>query len=116
MTAVGWKQLLDGWPWFQGEGSYPLWPNSEFMPPLRIGRKPSGSWDPIPLNEDDPWGWPITEYEEELTLQPGLRNIAVQVIEKLRALCRGDTDGEIAEYKLRENPFWPCQLASRAST
>src|SRR5437867_648250 len=95
MTAAGWKQLLDGWPWFTGEGSYPLFPFSEFMGPVRVGRKPYGTWDPVPLAEDDPWGWPVSEYEEELTLRPGLRAIAGQLLEKLHALCRGPTEGEI---------------------
>src|SRR6516225_3563853 len=43
MTATGWKRLLEGWPWFQGEGSYPIFPNSEYMPPIRLVRKPYGT-------------------------------------------------------------------------
>ena len=86
MTARGWKQLLDGWPWFEGEGSFPLFPFSEFMRPVHLGRKPYGTWDPLPFTAEDPWGWPITEYEEELTLRPGLRAIAGQLLKKLHAL------------------------------
>jgi hypothetical protein len=117
MAEVGWKQLLDGWPWYRGAGSYPVWPDSEFMPPVHVGRKPYGCWDPIPLDDADPWGWPITEYEEALTLRPGLESIAEQVMTKLRGLCQeGGDSGEIAEYKLRENPYWPRELAARAHT
>ena len=35
MTLSGWKQLLDGIPWFRGAGSYPIAAYSEFMPPPR---------------------------------------------------------------------------------
>jgi hypothetical protein len=116
MTDAGWKQLLEGWPWFRGEDSYPILPNSEYMPPVRLGRKPSGSWDPLPLADDDPWGWPITEYEEALTLRPGLKSIADQLLPQLAGLCRdGGTDGDgVAEYKLRENLYWPRELAAKA--
>jgi len=111
MTEAGWKQLLDGWPWFQGEGSYPILPNSEFMPPVRLVRKPYGGWDLCLLSEEDPWGWPITEYEEELRLQPGLHRIAEQILAKLVALCRDQTLDSGNEFKLRENPYWPPELA-----
>src|SRR5437762_2126388 len=37
MPTRGWKQLVAGWPWFRGEGSYPLPAYSEFMPPPRLG-------------------------------------------------------------------------------
>ncbi len=114
MTTAGWKQLLEGWPWFQGEGGFPLLPNSEYMPPVRLVRKPQGSWDPLLPDEDDPWGWPITEYEEALTLRPGLRSIAGEVLGRLVALCRGKGGEDVAAYKLRENPYWPEQLAARA--
>src|SRR6266704_1136708 len=56
MTKRGWKQMLDGWPWYSGEGNFQIFPNSEFMPPVRLGRKPYGTWDTLPLQEDDPWG------------------------------------------------------------
>ncbi len=114
MTAHGWKQLLDGWPWFRGEGSFPLLPNSEFMPPVRLIRKPYGTWDSVHVSEDDPWGWPISEYEEALSLRPGLRDIARQVFQKLVPLCHGSEAHGISEYKLRDNPYWPAELAKRA--
>lgn len=70
MTSPGWKQLVEGWPWFQGEGRFPVLPNSEFMPPVRLGLRPYGTRDGLLLSEDDPWGWPVSEYEEGLTLRP----------------------------------------------
>lgn len=114
MTDAGWKQLLDGWPWFQGAGSFPILPNSEFMPPVRLGRKPYGTWDTLPLREDDPWGWPVTEYDEALTLQPGLHDIAHHVLAKLVPLCQGEEEHGIAPRKLQNNPYWPKELAAGA--
>jgi hypothetical protein len=116
MSSKGWKQLIDGWPWFQGAGSFPLLPNSEFMQPVRLVRKPYGSWDTTAVSEDDPWGWPITEYEEMLTLRPGLCDLARHILDKLVPLCQGDKEHGISEYKLHANPYWPAELAARAGT
>jgi hypothetical protein len=43
-------------------------PNSEFMPPVRLALRPYGTRDGLAFADDDPWGWPITEIEETLTL------------------------------------------------
>jgi len=83
----GWRQLLDGYPWFAGEGQYPLPAYSEFMPPPRLGRTPYGAIDPLLFSEDDPYGWRVSEIEEEYEVKPGLENIARQIIEPLVA-CR----------------------------
>jgi hypothetical protein len=114
MSKAGWKQLLDGWPWFRGEGSFPVLPNSEFMPPVRPGRKPYGTWDMLPLRVDDPYGWPITEYEEALTLRPGLRDIAHHILNKLIPLCHGEAEHGISPHKLQNNPYWTAELAAGA--
>src|SRR5262249_48419851 len=100
MSAKGWKQLVAGWPWFRGGGGFPLLPNSEFMQPVRLGRKPYGTWDTLPLAEDDPWGWPISEYEENLLLHPGLCDLARHVLAKLVPLARADESHDISEFKL----------------
>lgn len=110
----GWKQLVEGWPWFRGEGSFPLYPNSEFMPPVRMILKPYGTRDTVHVAEDDPHGWPISEYEEALALKPGLQETAKHVLRRLIALCSGKPDHGISEYKLRDNPYWPPDLAKRA--
>src|SRR5262249_15141064 len=36
MSASGWKELVGGFPWFEGEGKFPIAAYSEFMPPPRI--------------------------------------------------------------------------------
>src|SRR5262249_60831754 len=77
----GFRALLDGWPWFEGSGRYPIEAYSEFMPPPRLGRRAYGAVDPLLFDDGDPWGWNVTEYEEELELGPGLAHIASQVVD-----------------------------------
>src|SRR5260221_2018315 len=111
MPARGWERLLDGWPWYRGKGEFPVQPGSEFMAPLHVLRKPYGCWDPVPLDRDDPWGWPVTEYEEALSLRPGLKDIARHLLKALAALARCEDDHGFAEYKLSNNPYWPRELS-----
>jgi hypothetical protein len=116
MSATGWKQLLAGWPWFRGEGRFPLPAYSEFMPPPYLVRKPYGGWDLCLLRDDDPWGWPVTEYEEALTLRPGLLSIASQLLRHL-VRCGGDRPHRhgIAHGKLIDNPYWSLDVARQAA-
>ena len=95
MMQTGWKRLLAGWPWFQGEGAYPLSTYPEFMPPVRLLRKPYGSWDPILPDESDTWGWPVTEYEEALTIRPGLHDIARRLGDTLAQLATSKCSAEV---------------------
>ena len=89
MPRPGWERLLDGGPWFRGEGVYPLAAYSEFMPPPRLGPSPYGAVGPRPFVEGEPWGWQITEHEEAFELRPGLEQVAVQVVAALVHLGRG---------------------------
>jgi hypothetical protein len=115
MSATGWKQLVAGWPWFRGEGRFPLPPYSEYMPPPYLVRKPYGGSDLNLLRDDDPWGWPITEYEEALTLRPGLESIARQLLRHL-VRCGADPHRHaIAHGKLIDNPYWSLDLARQAA-
>ena len=68
MASRVWQHLLAGFPWFQGEGNYPIAAYSEFMPPPRLGRLPYGPIDGQLFMDSDPFGWHITEYEEALAL------------------------------------------------
>ena len=86
MAEQGWQKLLAGYPWFEGEGNYPIAAYSEFMPPPRVGRKPYGSIDHCLYREDDPFGWHVTEYEEALELQPGLEMIAKELMHVVQHL------------------------------
>ncbi len=110
MSEQGWKRLTAGAPWFAAGGNYPIAAYSEFMPPPRLGEKPYGDGDEGLFDAADPWGWRITEYEEALELQPGLLQIASQLLHALRHLARGEPAHGIAAGKLRDNPFWPAEL------
>jgi hypothetical protein len=114
MSTHGWKQLLDGWPWFRGQGSYPIAAYSEFMPPPRLIRKPYGCEDLFLHAADDPWGWPVTEHEEAFALRPGLEKIAQHVVGALVHLGQGHPAHGIAKAKLTDNPYWPDAVAHQA--
>ncbi len=114
----GWEELVGGHPWFTGEGNYPLPAYSEFMPPPRLGRSPyGGEIDRLLFSEEDPYGWRISEIEEEYELQPGLETIAKQVLEQLVKLGSGQPAYRIAGHKgrnLQDNPYWSDELAAHA--
>ncbi len=110
MPDRGWQKLLAGYPWFAGEGNYPIAAYSEFMPPPRVGRKPYGSIDHGLYREDDPFGWHVTEYEESLELQPGLEMIAKELMHIVHHLGCGDPAHGIARKTLDGNPYWPEDL------
>jgi hypothetical protein len=116
MSPQGWERLLEGWPWFRGEGSYPVLPYSEFMPPAYLVRKPYGTFDEHLPSRDDPWGWPVSEYEEALLLRPGLERIAHEVAGNLLRFARGESDHLIHDHALAGNPYWPPRLAERAGS
>ena len=115
MAEQGWKRLLAGGPWFRGEGSYPIAAYSEFMPPPRLGRKPYDGDPATLLDPADPWGWPVTEYEEALELQPGLLHVAEQLLGVLGHLGHCRPAHGIARNKLRDNPCWPAELQERGA-
>jgi len=46
--------------------------------PPRLGYKPYGKPDNRILEEDDPFGWKISEMEEEYELKPGLNILAIR--------------------------------------
>ena len=116
IDLFGWENLLDGHPWFDGTGSFPLPAYSEFMPPPRVGRSPYGSFDELFL-ENDVYGWRVSEVEQEYELNSGLKNIARQIMEQLIDLGRGRPAHHIAGYlrrNLENNPYWPAELAEHA--
>jgi hypothetical protein len=77
MSNQGWKQLLEGFPWFLGKGRYPIAAYSEFMPPLRLGLKPYGITTTEQFREEDPFGWVVNEYEEMFEVRSGLEHIGM---------------------------------------
>ena len=116
-VAAGWRVLLEGFPWFAAKGQYPLAAYSEFLPPPRLGRTAYGELDPLLFSDDDPFGWHISELEEEYELTPGLQVLAQQIMAALRKLGQGETEHTLAGHEglnLRDNPYWPASLAARA--
>ncbi len=113
----GWSRLLEGYPWFEGEGRYPIPAYSEFMPPPRLGCAPYGGTDPWLFSASDPYGWQISAMEEEYELKPGMEHIARQVLEQLLKLGQGQPAYLIAGHQgqnLANNPYWPAELAACA--
>src|SRR5262245_29779299 len=114
MPATGWKKLLEGAPWFRGEGAYPITAYSEFIPPPRLGQKPYSEPDPFMAALADPYGWHVTEYEEEFELLPGLDALASELLLAFISLGEGRPAHGISRQKLAGNPYWPPELADRA--
>jgi hypothetical protein len=86
---IGWQKIIDGYPWFEGEGRYPIPAYSEFMPAPRVGRSLYGDIDEALFAANDPHGWRVPEIEEEYELRPGLEHIARQVMGHLLKFGRG---------------------------
>jgi hypothetical protein len=109
---LGWQRLLAGFPWFQGEGRFPLDAYSEFLPPPRLGRKPYPFAEPEirPFADDDPDGWQVAEVEEAFQLRPGLLQIARQIHHTLTALARGKAAPGVSLESLRHNLYWSEEL------
>ncbi|HEV3343235.1 MAG TPA: M28 family peptidase, partial [Pirellulales bacterium] len=111
MPDQGWKKLVTGHPWFAGEGRYPIPAYSEFMPPPRLGQKAYGRRvDGQLFDEDDVWGWHVTEYEELWQLAPGLQHLGEHLLKAMRHLGRRESTHGISRGKLAGNPYWPPPL------
>ncbi len=116
MPINGWKKLFAGSRGCQGEGAYPIPAYSEFMPAPRVGLHPYGNRPSGFFSAQDPWGWPVTEYEEAFELQPGMKDFARHILGSLVRLGRGENAHGISRSKLAGNPCWPDELSSRAGS
>jgi hypothetical protein len=117
--SKGWHKLTEDYPWFGCDGCYPITAYSEFMPPPMVGYKPYGKPDHSILSEDDPFGWKITEMEEEVELRPGLDHIGRQVMSNIMKLGKGLPEHHISGHggeNLKDNPYWPSELADHAGS
>jgi Peptidase family M28 len=114
IMSHGWHRLIPRADRFRGEDRFPIDAYSEFMPPPRVGWKPYGGGriDSELFSEDDPFGFKISEFQEAIELQPGLLQIAKQVVGKLSRLVDGDPDTGIPRLDLKDNPYWPAELAA----
>jgi hypothetical protein len=115
----GWQKMLEGYPWYNCDGCYPITAYSEFMPSPQMGRKPLGETDHLLFSDDDPFGWHITEMEEEYELRPGIEHIGLQIMNSIIKLGRGLNEHYIHGHtgeNLEDNPYWPSEIASKAGT
>ena len=115
--SQGWQKLLTDYPWFNCEGCYPLPAYSEFMPSPLMGRKPLGEIDNRIFQEDDPFGWKISEEEEEYELRPGIQHIGSQIMNSLVRLGKGLPEHFMHGHggqNLKDNIYWPPELAEKA--
>ena len=115
----GWQKMLIGTPWPNAGGSYPLTAYSEYMPPPKLGRKPLGRVDHGLFPENDPYGWLITEIEEEIELKPGMEHIGKQIMHALLKLGKGCPEHVLPGHgglNLKDNPYWPPELALRTGS
>jgi hypothetical protein len=115
----GWEKLLIGYPWFNCTSCYPLTAYSEYMPPPMVGRKPLGKVDHGLFTESDPYGWQITEAEEEYELRPGIEHAGKQIMNGLMKLGKGQPEHYLHGHggqNLKGNPYWPPELAAHAGT
>jgi hypothetical protein len=115
--SCGWQKMLESYPWFNCDECYPITAYSEFMPSPLVGRKPLGEIDRVLFSDDDPFGWHITEIEEEYELRPGIEHAGHQIMNNLIKLGKGLTEHYIHGHggeNLKDNPFWPPEIASKA--
>lgn len=115
----GWQKLLANYPWFEGEGNYPIQAYSEFMLPPRLGHSPYGEIDRALYSGEDLYGWPITEAEEEYELKPGLEHVMRQIMGHITKLGKGLPVNHIAGHggqNLKDNPYWPIELAEKVGS
>jgi hypothetical protein len=113
--SAGWTALVQD---DEGYHRFPIAAYSEFMPPPRLGRKPYGSTDDL-FSAADPFGWRVSEFEEHVELRPGLEAVAAEILFAVTRLLRGQPSPAVAGpggRNLRDNPFWPAELAAAAGT
>jgi hypothetical protein len=111
--SEGWEKLLEGYPWFNCDNCFPLPAYSEFMPSPLVGRKPLGETDYRIFSKDDPYGWKISELEEEYELKPGIVHIGKQIMHSVVKLGHTLKENRIHGHggkNLTGNPYWPDEL------
>ncbi|MFZ2654794.1 MAG: hypothetical protein WAX69_07735, partial [Victivallales bacterium] len=109
-----WEEMLAGFPCFEKNGKFSIPAYSEFMPPPRFGKKPSGRFQKNCFN---PIGWNISEFEEHCELRPGLEDVCRHIINSIVELGNGKPSHFLAGHKRRNidgNKYWPDELSAHA--
>ena len=114
MAPSGWPKLIPKGDGSHGSAGFRIDAYSEYVPPPRVGWKPYG---PAPVSSqlfspDDPFGWKVQEFDEALELQPGLHQVAHQLMARLRRLQEGNPEAGLPRHVSENNPFWPPELAA----
>jgi hypothetical protein len=117
MARAGWSSLIPSKVYLLGTGEFRIDAYSEYMPPPRVVWKPYG---PVPASSevfspDDPFGWKVHEFDETLELQPGLYQIAKQLMTRLKRLLDGNPETGLPRHVSQNNPFWPPELACESN-
>ena len=114
MTSQGWVRLMADAQSFGHEKRHSIPAYSEFMPAPPVLYRPYGDFVENLFSAEDPWGWPVSEYEEAFELRPGLEHVAREIVDSLLKLGRGQSAHGISRKKLENNPYWPVELANHA--
>jgi hypothetical protein len=110
MEPTGWTRLVTVAAGRASDAPSSIAAYSEFMPPPRFGRTSPSPIGESLFDEADPWGWCVAEHEEADELQPGLEQVAHQVLGVLARLVRGMPAHGLSRSKLQDNPYWPQEL------
>ncbi|HNX49447.1 MAG TPA: M28 family peptidase [Thermoanaerobaculaceae bacterium] len=113
--GIGWKSLLA----LAGvTRSLPIPAYSEFMPAPRLGPRPLGEWETASFAPEDPWGLQVGEDEAAWEIEPGLQHVADALLRAFAGLASGQPPALVTGHHgqhLKDNPYWPPELASRAA-
>ena len=110
----GWDILLKDQSWARGPGNFPITAYSEFMPGPWMGIKPYGT-QPRPVRDPaDPHGWLVAESEQAFELRPGMEIIAHEILKEAMHLGQGMATPRTGKAHLKDNPYWPSDLAAAA--
>lgn len=115
--SKGWVSLLNGFPWFEGSDKFHIPAYSEFMPSPKTGVSPYGDIDFSVFSKDDPFGWKISEIEEEIELKTGLEHTGKQILKQIHHFGMGMPSYHIwghGHENIQNNPYWPDDLAKKA--
>jgi hypothetical protein len=115
-TREGWRRLFTPRSWPKSPGHFSIPAYSELMPAPYIARRPYGVVIPPFFHGDDPYGWPVSEYEDHVELGPGLVHIARHAIHAMMRLAESRPTAGISRTKLAQNPYWPEELAARSAS
>lgn len=109
-----WKTLEANATWCHGKDGFPLPAYSEYLPPPWLGTKPYGVPEASLSPRSGDYGWEINEFEVAQELHPGQDFLARTLLKEIVHLGKGNPTYYLTQERLKNNPYWPASLASRA--